>query len=171
MSDDSYELLSKSLSNLFTQAMEILAQVNFDSDSLTVELPTGKEMEDMDPTSIAHKVALTSNNYSKAARLSGIVKAELKKAQAVYKDSFKLAKDGKNEVEREKNAILATRDEARRLYIAEQVSAVAEAVENAARVSSESSRKLLDKIEAVQKADYREQHGQKQMTYVSDSDF
>lgn len=156
---ENYELLSRTLNNLFAQALEIISSIGLDEDQLSISIPSGREMEEMDKVALASLVAKTSNTHSKAARLAGIARAEYKLAYEAYKRKYKANKVGKNETEREASAVMATEDESERVTVAESVVAIAEGVESAARVASESARKIMDKLDQVAKSESRERSG------------
>jgi len=103
-------------------------------------------------------VAQTANHYGRMARLAGIAQAQLKLSDAKYKRSFKSSKVGKNEDEREKNAIQAAHLEHLDLAIVEGAADIANALERSARVASESARKIYDKVLTQQQADGRAGH-------------
>lgn len=109
---------------------------------------------------IASFVARSSNNYARIARFAGIARAEAKLAKGRYERKFKrLRVDGRNDKEREANALEACTVEHIAMTNAEAVAAIADALENAARIASESSRKLLDKAEAMMMGTVRESRG------------
>ena len=72
----------------------------------------------------------------------------------------------KNAQEREANAIAAAEKEFIEVCTLEAIIELAEAQELAARIASESSRKLLDKVQAIQIANSREEKG-----WHSESDY
>lgn len=114
---------------------------------------------DLDITDLMSYVARSSNVYMRIARLSGIAKAQLDIADGRYKAAYKTNLSGSNKEEREANAIRTARDEHDALSTAQALYSMADRMESAARVASESSRKLLDKVQAMQIATHREQHG------------
>lgn len=127
-------------------------------DSLHIQIPDPLVI-DLSPADIASLVARTSNAYGRAVRTSGLARAEAKRAKGRYEQRLKRSRIGKNDYERSAAAAEATEDEHEAWLEAEQVATVAESVENAARVASESARKLLDKIESLGWAAARETHG------------
>ena len=64
-----------------------------------------------------------------------------------------------NEAEREASAISAAEEEYSALITCDAVVSLAEAIETSARISSESARKIMDKIQSIQIASYREEKG------------
>lgn len=125
-----------------------------------IEMPTADDI-DLTVSDLMSLVAKTSNNYGRIARFSGIARAHYKLAEGRYKRKYKSALGGaaKNAQEREANAIAAAEKEFIEMSTLEAVIELAEAQENAARIASESARKLLDKVQAVQIAASREEKG------------
>ena len=115
---------------------------------------------------MASLVARTSNVYGRVARLAGMARAQYKLIEGSYKKVYKANRVGKNEAEREANALEAAENEYTALITAEAIVNLAESMELAARIASESSRKLIDKIQSMQVASVREEKG-----YFNDKDF
>lgn len=115
---------------------------------------------------LASLVARSSNVYGRAARFAGIARAQFKILEGKYKRVYKVNRLGKNEAEREANAIAAAQDEYMALVAVEAIVQLAESMETAARISSESSRKLMDKVQSMQVASAREDKG-----FFSERDF
>ncbi len=115
---------------------------------------------------MASLVARSSNVYGRVARLAGMARAQYKILEGSYKKVYKANRVGKNEAEREVNALGAAENEYTALITAEAIVNLAESMEIAARVASESSRKLIDKIQSMQVASSREDKG-----YYTDKDF
>lgn len=117
---------------------------------------------DLSVGELAELVILTANNYMEAARFNGMIKAELSKAEGLYKNKYKeaLGKGGKNKEDREAHAVSATQEEYAAYEVIKFISEVSQASENAARISSESARKLLDKAVSVNFGEGRVNHGQ-----------
>jgi hypothetical protein len=115
---------------------------------------------------MASLVARTSNVYGRVARLAGMARAQYKLIEGSYKKMYKANRVGKNEAEREANALEAAESEYTALITAEAIVNLAESMELAARIASESSRKLIDKIQSMQVASVREEKG-----YFNDKDF
>lgn len=115
---------------------------------------------------MASLVARTSNVYGRVARLAGMARAQYKLIEGTYKKVYKANRVGKNEAEREANALEAAENEYTALITAEAIVNLAESMELAARIASESARKLIDKIQSMQVASSREDKG-----YYSDRDF
>jgi len=131
------------------------ARDGFERDGYAFNIPDPTDV-DMSIEEMAAVVAKTSNHYGKMARLSGVVSAALKIADSKYKRAFKVAKVGRNEDERESNAVKATTLEANDLAIVEAAVDIVKGLESAARVASESSRKIFEKILAQRTAENRE---------------
>ncbi len=115
---------------------------------------------------MASLVARTSNVYGRVARLAGMARAQYKLIEGSYKKIYKANRVGKNEAEREANALEAAENEYTALVTAEAVVNLAESMELAARIASESARKLIDKIQSMQVASSREEKG-----YFNEKDF
>lgn len=123
-----------------------------------VEIPES-DVIDLGLEHIASLVARTSNVYGRAARFAGIARAQYKMLEGAYKRVYKSNKVGRNEDEREANAMSAAEDEYAALVTCEAVVELAESIETAARIASESARKLMDKMQSMQIASYREERG------------
>jgi hypothetical protein len=121
---------------------------------------------DMGIHEMASLVARTSNVYGRVARLAGMARAQYKLIEGSYKKVYKANRVGKNEAEREANALEAAESEYTALITAEAIVNLAESMELAARIASESARKLIDKIQSMQVASAREEKG-----YFNDKDF
>lgn len=95
---------------------------------------------------LANLVARTSNNYARLARLSGMAKAWSKICEGRFERKFKSSRTGKNDAERQANGFVAANAEHSDMVAAQALYAIADSLENAARIASESSRKIFDKI-------------------------
>jgi len=136
-----------------------------DLDKYFIEIPDANYV-DLTINDLASLVARSSNVYGRAARFAGIARAQYKLLEARYKRVYKVNRVGKNEAEREAAAIAAAEKEYMALTAVESVVQLAESMEAAARISSESSRKLIDKVQNMQVATAREDKG-----FLSDKDF
>ena len=136
-----------------------------DLDKYFIEIPDANYV-DLTINDLASLVARSSNVYGRAARFAGIARAQYKLLEARYKRVYKVNRVGKNEAEREAAAIAAAEKEYMALTAVESVVQLAESMEAAARISSESSRKLIDKVQNMQIATAREDKG-----FLSDKDF
>lgn len=122
---------------------------------------------DLHVDDLASLVARTSNIYGRAARFAGMARAKYKLAEARYKYKFKTTRStGKNDVEREAERMEAAQEEYMALSVAEAKVQLAESMENAARVASETARKLYDKAKTVNVAYAAESKG-----YLKNSDW
>lgn len=130
-----------------------------------IEIPE-TDVVDLGIENIASMVAKSSNVYGRAARFAGIARAQYKILEGKYKRVYKSNRVGKNEAEREAAAMEAAEEEYFALVTCEAIVNLAEAMESAARIASESTRKLMDKIQSMQVASVREEKG----SYL-DSDF
>ena len=96
---------------------------------------------DLPLDNLAALVAKSSNNYARVARFAGMARAEAKLAKGRYERKFKrLRTQGKNDKEREANALQECVDEHTAMVNAEAVAEIADSLESAARIASESSR-------------------------------
>ena len=136
-----------------------------DLDKYFIEIPDANYV-DLTINDLPSLVARSSNVYGRAARFAGIARAQYKLLEARYKRVYKANRVGKNEAEREAAAITAAEKEYMALTAVESVVQLAESMEAAARISSESSRKLIDKVQNMQIATSREDKG-----FLSDKDF
>jgi hypothetical protein len=123
-----------------------------------VEIPEVDTI-DLGIESIASLVARTSNVYGRSARFAGIARARYKILEGNYKRVYKANRIGKNEAEREASAIAAAEDEFAALTTCDAIVSLAEAMETSARIASESARKLMDKMQSMQIASFREEKG------------
>jgi hypothetical protein len=140
-----------------TPGLDKLAEQLAD-ESMNIEIPDPM-LVDLGPADLASLVARTANSYGRAARLAGMARAEAKRAKARYDYVLKRNRVGNNDAEREAHALAVAEEEHTLWTDAEQVAAVADGIESAARVASESARKILDKIESLGMAAAREQAG------------
>lgn len=134
-------------------------------DRYYIEIPDSNYV-DLTINDLASLVARASNVYGRAARFAGIARAQYKLLEGKYKKVYKANRVGKNEAEREASAISAAEKEYMALVAVEAVVQLAESMESAARISSESARKLMDKVQTMQVATAREDKG-----YFSEKDF
>jgi len=128
-----------------------------DSD-YNIELPEDYTV-DLGITDLMALTAKTSNIFGRCARLAGIAKARVDVADEAHNTKRRESLAGSNDKERERNAAIAARDEAKALATYQGIFRQAEALENRARVASESARKLTDKVQAMQIAMHREERG------------
>jgi hypothetical protein len=108
-------------------------------------------------------VARTSNAYVHTSRLVGLSRAELKLAAGRYKRKHRSmlgAAGGSNQHAREAAAINASEPEAVAVDTLEALVEMAESMQSAARVASESARKMLDKVSDMKMGTMRGEHGQ-----------
>jgi len=136
-----------------------------DLDKYYIEIPDANYV-DLTINDLASLVARASNVYGRAARFAGIARAQYKLLEGKYKKVYKASRVGKNEAEREASAIAAAEKEYMALTAVEAVVQLAESMEAAARISSESARKLMDKVQTMQVATSREDKG-----FFSEKDF
>lgn len=156
--------LAKFLDPQLKEVVEAIASQNA-IQNYYIEIP---DMNYVDLTiyDLGSLVARSSNVYGRAARFAGIARAQYKILEGKYKRVYKANRIGKNEAEREANAINAAEEEYMALTAVEAIVQLAESMETAARISSESARKLMDKVQSMQVASAREEKG-----FFSEKDF
>lgn len=120
-------------------------------ESYFIEIPDPLAV-DLHVDDLASLVVRTSNIYGRAARFAGMARAKWKLAEGHYKYKYKTSMKGNNTVEREQSGLEAAQVEFVELGVAEAMVEVAQAMENAARVASETARKLYDKAHTVNAA-------------------
>lgn len=130
-----------------------------------IEIPDSDTI-DLGLDALASLVAKSSNVYGRAARFAGMARANYKIVEGRYKKIYKSSRVGKNEAEREAAAMEAAEEEYAALVTCEAIVSLAESMESAARIASESARKLMDKAQSMQMASLRESKG-----YYQDTDF
>jgi len=161
------EILNK-LSEFLNPQLEELLQAfssKEETEKYYVEIPDTNYV-DLTISDIASLVARSSNVYGRAARFAGIARAQYKLLEAQYKRIYKANRVGKNEAEREAAAAAAADEQYMALSAVEAVVQLAESMELAARISSESARKLMDKVQSMQVAAARGEKG-----FFSENDF
>jgi hypothetical protein len=158
------ELLSEFLNPQITEIITAYGNGE-NADQYFVNIPDTNSI-DMNISDLASLVARSSNVYGRVTRFAGMARASYKLAEGRYKKVYKSNRTGKNEAEREASALEAAETEYTSMITAEAIVQLAESMEAAARIASESARKLLDKVQSIQVASYREERGS-----YSDSDF
>jgi hypothetical protein len=158
------DLLSEFLSPQITEILDAYGS-GASAEQYFVNIPESDAV-DMTLSDLASLVARTSNVYGRVTRFAGMARAYYKICEGRYKKVYKSNRTGKNEAEREANALEAAEEQYTAMVTAESVVQLAESMEGAARIASESARKLLDKVQSIQIASYREEKGS-----YSDSDF
>lgn len=124
------------------------------SGSPFIRLPDGRE--DLSVDNIRRLVATSSNEYSQACRLAGLSRAQHKLAKAAYKRKYESSLGpGKNADEREANANQSALAELEKMTLLETIVELCESIESAARVASESSRRMLLGADQYAKAETR----------------
>lgn len=168
MNTESISVLLENLSKfLDPQIQEIVAAIADEKQisKYYIEIPDANYV-DLTIHDLASLVARSSNVYGRAARFAGIARAQYKILEGQYKRVYKANRIGKNEAEREAHAISRADNEYMALMAMEAVVQLAESIESSARISSESARKLMDKVQSMQIASAREDKGS-----FSESDF
>lgn len=158
------ELLSEFIDPQIKEVVE--AYASGEKDSLYFIHIPDMDVVDLTISDLASLVARSSNVYGRVTRFAGMARAHLKIIEGRYKKVYKSNRVGKNEAEREANALEAAENEYMAMVTAEAIVNLAESMESAARISSESCRKLIDKVQSMQIASAREDKG-----FYSDSDF
>lgn len=151
------ELLSDFLSPQIKEIIDAYASGE-KADDYFVSIPE-VDTVDMTMADLSSLVAKTSNVYGRVTRFAGMARAHYKLSEGKYKKVYKSNRTGKNEAEREANALEAAEAEYTAMITAESIVQLAESMESAARIASESSRKLLDKMQSMQIAYSREEKG------------
>jgi len=151
------ELLQNFLGPQLKEVIEAYADVE-KSSKYFVEIPE-VDIIDLGIDTIASLVARTSNVYGRAARFAGMSRAQYKIIEGNYKRVYKSNRAGKNEAEREASAMAAAESQHTEMITCEAIMSLAEAMETSARIASESARKLMDKMQAMQVAAFREEKG------------
>lgn len=158
------ELLSEFIDPQIKEVVE--AYASGEKDNLYFIHIPDMDVVDLTISDLASLVARSSNVYGRVTRFAGMARAHLKIIEGRYKKVYKSNRVGKNEAEREANALEAAENEYMAMVTAEAIVNLAESMESAARISSESCRKLIDKVQSMQIASAREDKG-----FYSDSDF
>lgn len=158
------ELLNDFLGPQIKEVLDAYADVSANY-KYFIEIPES-DVIDLGIDKIASLVAKSSNVYGRASRFAGMARAQYKILESKYKKTYKYNMIGKNEAEREANAMKAAEDEYLALTTCDAIVSLAEAMETSARIASESARKLMDKVQSMQIAALREDKG----SYL-DSDF
>jgi hypothetical protein len=156
--------LAKFLDPQLKEVVEAIASQNA-IENYYIDIPDMNYV-DLSIYDLASLVARSSNVYGRSARFAGIARAQYKILEGKYKRVYKANRIGKNEAEREANAINAAEEEYMALTAVEAIVQLAESMETAARISSESARKLMDKVQSMQVASAREEKG-----FFSEKDF
>ena len=168
MNQESVNSILQNLSKfLDPQILEVISSIANEESikNYYIDIPDVNSV-DLSIYDLASLVARSSNVYGRAARFAGIARAQYKIMEGRYKRVYKSNRIGKNEAEREAAAISAATDEYTALTAIEAVVELAESMESAARISSESARKLMDKVQSMQVASAREEKG-----FLNDNDF
>jgi hypothetical protein len=130
------------------------AREGFKGDKYIIELPN-PETVDLSLVELAGLVVRTSNHYQQMSILNGIIKGLLKISEGRYKNIYRRSKSGKNEAEREANAMESAHTEYNDYILVDSIGEIVEGLERAARNASESARKIYDKASAAQTAEHR----------------
>ncbi len=158
--EQAQDIITKTLGPELEQVIALIVSDPGTAGSSFIEMPDASAV-DLNVNDLMGLVARTSNNYGRIARFAGMARAQFKLAEGRYKRKFKmgLSAPAKNAQEREANAMAAAEAEFIEMSTLESVIELAEAQEVAARIASESARKLLDKVQAIEIAYRREEKG------------
>lgn len=162
MSEKRLEVLGNELKNILGAEAEEILEILSDPERSPLLLEDAFNPEsNIDGTleDLLSLVARSSNSYVRLARFSGVSKAYHKILKGEYERKYKAARVGKNDAEREKNAMEQCQEEHLQMTTMEAISELAEKFENAARVASESSRKILDKGHDTYIGEQRKDYG------------
>lgn len=151
------QLLSDFLSPQITEIISAYGTGDL-ADQYFVNIPE-VDVVDMTLADLASLVARSSNVYGRVTRFAGMARAHYKLCEGRYKKVYKSNRTGKNEAEREANALEAAEEQYTQMITAESIVQLAESMESAARIASESARKLIDKLQSMQIASSREEKG------------
>jgi hypothetical protein len=127
-------------------------------EALRIEIPD-PAVVDLTAADLSSLVARTANAYGQISRLAGMARAEAKLAKGRYDRSYKLNREGRNDFEREAKATALSAEAHEHWLQAEAVAEVAESAESAARIASESARKLLGSLGEMAAAEGRGRAG------------
>lgn len=145
-----------------SQLQDILDDINDDPGKryYQIEIPDADTVETVSIDEMASLVARTSNAYGRLAEFTGKAEAEYKLAKGKYERKYKQHRStGSNTEERQANAMQACEEEHLAMTVADSVRTFAEHVLTAARIASESARKIYDKRVEMYSAYNREEHG------------
>lgn len=152
--DELFNLLGPELREI----TRIIGETRDKNNSYIIQLPE-TDAVDLPFEELASLVARTGNAYGRIARFAGMATAMHKLAKGRYDRKFKSSRTGNNDATRTKNAMEASADEHSEMIVAEAIKNIADQLEQAARVASESARKIFDKASAMQVGQAREDHG------------
>lgn len=125
-----------------------------------IEIPDADTISTHSIQQMGSYVARTSNAYQRLAEFSAKAGAEYKLAKGRYERKYKQHRsDGANAEERTANAMEACEEEHLAMTVADAIREFADHIETAARIASESARKIYDKQVAMYMGSSREQHG------------
>ncbi len=157
--------LSESLRSELNANIQRVVDLIDSENSFWFRIPSSKDM-DLSIEELSRYVIEAANVYTEATRFNGMVKAELAKAEGLYKKTYNEALDNpaKNAEGRIAVASVASNNEWEALQVVKYLAELSQAAENAARVASESARKLLDKSANIVIGDSRVAHGQRYET-------
>lgn len=154
--------LMRMLGPKMSELQQILDDVNDETGKryYQIEIPAADAVDTVSIEDLASLVARTSNAYGRLARFSGMAEAEYKLARGRYDRKYKQHRsEGANAEERQANAMAACEEEHLAMTVADSIRTFATSMETAARIASESARKLYDKRVAMLTAHNREGHG------------
>lgn len=132
--------------HLQEQSQVLEAFLASDPDALIVRLPEGTDLDTLHVNQLASAVAQASNQYATLARLAGIARANAKVAKGRYERKLKMGTaEGKNQAERDAKVFAGAAEDHTTYTYADALASLIETLLDAARIASESSRKLFDR--------------------------
>jgi hypothetical protein len=144
------------LAYLEHQGNELEAFLATETASLIVHLPEGHELDSQHVSQLASTVAASSNQYAKLARLAGVARANAKIAKGRYERKIKMgSSQGKNKEARDSEIFAQAATEHATYTYADALATLIETLLDAARIASESSRKLLDRHGDIFRGEHR----------------
>lgn len=155
------ESLSQTLRPELNESLEKVVATHDSPDGFWVKIPESSAI-DLSVEELGVIVTKASNTFSEATRFNGIIKAELDRAEGAYKKRFReaLANDARNAEGREAFASQEASAEWDAYQKVRYIAHISQAAADAARVASESARKLLDKAREMHMGERRASWGQ-----------
>lgn len=137
--------VSDSLADQLALATQEVVAMLSESQSLLIKLPDPSSV-DLTMQELGALVVQTSNNYAQIARISGILSASAKIERGKFQRAYKSApRIGSNDAARESGVWLSTSDLHKQSIDVEALATIADKLETAARIASESARKIYDR--------------------------
>ncbi len=135
-----YDLIGGLLDSEQERVFKRLKELGDDDTTFTI-LPTN--VSELTIDDVVRLVAIASNKHGVASIFAGMARGRADAAEQIYKQKFRQSSGlGSNAAEREANAAAASSKESEDFTLAKLVQRVAEGIESANRVASESARKM-----------------------------